>query len=30
MYIEGDIPNVVTSTNGNSYGNGMFGDQFAW
>ena len=30
MYIEGDIPNVVTSTNGNCYGNGMFGDQFAW
>jgi hypothetical protein len=29
MYIEGDIPNVVTS-NGNGYGNGMFGDQFAW
>lgn len=30
MYIEGDIPNVVTSTNGSGYGNGMFGDQFAW
>ncbi len=30
MYIEGDIPNVVTSTNGNGYGNGMFGGDWAW
>lgn len=30
MYIEGDIPNVVTSTNGNGYGNGFFGGDWAW
>lgn len=31
MYIEGDIPNVVTSNgNGSGYGNGMFGGDWAW
>lgn len=29
MYIEGDIPNVVTS-NGGGYGSGMFGGDWAW
>lgn len=32
MYIEGDVPSVVTTTNGNGcYGNnGMFGNDWAW
>lgn len=31
MYIEGDIPNVVTSNGaGNGYGNGFFGGDWAW
>lgn len=29
MYIEGEIPNVVTNGN-NGYGNNMFGGDWAW